>query len=195
VVSEGSPETERLTSLLRSAGLVVRSFGSAEEFMACFSGDEICCLVLNERLPGRSGLDLQRELRGRASSLPVVFVSEDSSIPICVRAMKAGAVGFLTRPFGADELLALVGEALAMAAGSQRLRVQTADARRRYAALTPRERSVMALVIAGLPNKLVAVKLAISEVTVKVHRGQVMRKLQASSVPDLVRIASRLELG
>jgi len=174
---------------------VVRTFGSAEEFMACFSGDEICCLVLNVRLPGRSGLELQRELCGRAPSLPMVFVSsEASSIPICVRAMKAGAVGFLTKPFGADELLPLVSEAMALAAVSHRLRVQTADARRRYAALTPRERSVMALVIAGLPNKLVAARLAISEVTVKVHRGQVMRKLQAASIPDLVRLASRLEL-
>jgi FixJ family two-component response regulator len=183
---------DALTSLLRSVGLVVQSFGSAKEFLRIKRPDAPACLVLDVRLPGPSGLDFQRELAESDIPLPIIFITGHGDIPMSVKAMKAGAVEFLTKPFRDQELLD------AIQLGIERDRVRRQDAaivaglRERYRALTPRERDVMARVVTGRLNKQIAADLEVSEVTVKVHRGQVMRKMLAKSVADLVRMADKL---
>jgi FixJ family two-component response regulator len=181
-----------LENLVRSVGLEVQTFGSTEEFLRSKRPDVPTCLVLDVRLPGPSGLNFQRELAQLEIPLPIVFITGHGDIPMSVRAMKGGAVEFLTKPFREEELL----DAIQQGIQQDRLRRQyarcIATLRERYRTLTARERDVMAYIIAGRLNKQIAADLEVSEVTVKVHRRQVMRKMLAKSVTDLVRIADKL---
>lgn len=183
---------DALEGLLRSVGLQVQSFGSAQDFLRAKLPDAPACLVLDVRLPGPSGLDFQRELAASNNPLPIVFITGHGDIPMSVKAMKAGAVEFLTKPFRDQELL----DAIQLGIERDRTRRQEAaivsELQERYGALTPRERHVMAHVVTGRLNKQIAADLDLSEVTVKVHRGQVMRKMLAKSVADLVRMADKL---
>jgi FixJ family two-component response regulator len=195
VVEDDAAMRAAIDSLLRSAGHSVRSFGSAQEFLQRTPSEGPACLVLDVQLPGISGLELQRELVQREPCLPIVFIAGAGDIPMSVRAMKAGAVEFLPKPFRSEALLEAVNEALETARNRLMVRAELASLQERLASLTARERQVAALVVAGFPNKVIAAKLAISEVTVKIHRGQAMQKLQAKSVPALVRMAVRLGIG
>jgi len=194
VVDDDPSLRHALTNLLRSVGLRVETFGSAREFLAGPRPDAPGCLVLDVRLPGLSGLDLQRELAAAQIDLPIIFITGYGDIPMTVRAMKAGAVEFLTKPFRDQDLLDAMQQALERDRVAWRRRAALAAVRQCYARLTPREREVMRLVVAGLLNKQVAAELGTSEIMVKVHRGQVMRKMQAASVADLVRMAAHLRL-
>jgi len=183
-----------LDSLLRSVGLVAHCFASASEFLARPPNKRPACLILDLRLPEGSGLDLQRQLAAR-EPLPIVFITGHGDIPTSVRAIKAGAVEFLPKPFRDDELLAAVDQALAIAKEDWRARASLAALEERVASLTPRERQVLGHVVSGMLNKQIAGVLGISEVTVKGHRGQVMQKLRANSVADLVRMAGLVGIG
>jgi FixJ family two-component response regulator len=183
-----------LKRLLRSVGLEARTFASAQEFLRSERPNAPGCLVLDVRLPGLSGLDLQQELAVEKIDLPVVFITGHGDIPMSVRAMKAGAVEFLTKPFREQDLL----EAIQRGIEQHRLvRQHSAEVRtlqQRYALLTPREREVFPLVTSGLLNKQIAAQLDASEKTIKVHRGQVMQKMKAESLADLIRMAEKLGL-
>ena len=181
-----------LESLLSSVGLRVRLFESAAEFRAASLPDGPCCLVLDVRLPGKSGLDLQSEMIRESAALPIIFITGHGDIPMTVRAMKSGAVEFLSKPFRDQELLDAVYGALERDRARRAEEAAVASLRLRLGALTQREHEVMTLVIAGRLNKQIAGTLGLSEITVKVHRGQVMRKMEARSVADLVRMADRL---
>jgi FixJ family two-component response regulator len=191
VVDDDASVREAIESLLRSVGLRVRSFASASEFLSTASSDGPACLVLDIRLPGASGLDLQRELLAKDTTLPIVFVTGHGDIPMSVRAMKAGAVEFLPKPFRDQDLLDAIHQALDEARTTLQTRAELSELHARVGSLTPRERQVLQLVVTGLLNKQIAHELGIREVTVKIHRGQVMHKLQAESVAELVRIAER----
>src|SRR5262249_26977756 len=177
---------------MRSVGLAVQSFGSTKEFLGAERPDVPACMVLEIRLPGQSGLDFQQELAASKIQLPVIFITGHGDIPMSVRALKAGAVEFLTKPFRDQDLLDAVG--LGIERDKRRRKEQSlhADLQRSFQSLTAREREVMARVAAGRPNKQVAAELHLSEVTVKVHRGHVMRKMGAKSLADLVRMVDRL---
>lgn len=192
VVDDDGGVRAAIESLLRSVGFVVRSFGSAREFLARPPSDALACLVLDIRLPGASGLDLQRELAELDPSLPIVFISGHGDIPMSVRAIKAGAVEFLPKPFRDQDLLDAIQQALQGARVARELRLQVGELSSRFESLTPRERQVLELVVTGMLNKQIAYELGISEVTVKIHRGQVMHKTRAQSVAELVRLAERV---
>jgi len=181
-----------LDNLLGSVGLDVRVFPSAQEFLLAERPDAPGCLVLDVRLPGMSGLAVQQQLASSGVALPVIFISGHADVPITVRAMKAGAQEFLTKPFNDQELLDAVHAAIDRDGASRRDAVRAAELHARFDALSPREREVMALVAAGRANKQIAAELGVSLVTVKVHRGHVMRKMAARSVADLVRMADQL---
>ena len=194
VVDDDASLRHALTNLLRSVGLRVETFGSAREFLAGPRPDAPGCVVLDVRLPGLSGLDLQRELAAAQIDLPIIFITGYGDIPMTVQAMKAGAVEFLTKPFRDQDLLDAIQQALARDRVAWRQRAALAAVRQCYDRLTPREREVMRFVVAGWLNKQIAAELGTSEIMVKVHRGQVMRKMQAASVADLVRMAAQLRI-
>jgi FixJ family two-component response regulator len=182
-----------IETLLRSVDIVARCFGSADEFLAQLPADIAApgCVILDVRLPGMSGLELQRELAAHHPSLPVIFITGHGDIATSVRAMKAGALEFLATPYHDQDLLDAVEKCLAHASTSRRTHAELGQLRLRLASLTPREREVMTFVVAGRPNKRIASELGISLVTVKNHRSRVMHKMQAESVADLVRMAER----
>jgi FixJ family two-component response regulator len=194
VVDDDASVREALQRLVRSAGLRVEAFASAEEFLNRARSEEPSCLVLDVRLPELSGLDLQRRMFDANNEMPIVFITGHGDIPTTVRAMKAGAVEFLTKPLVEGDVLESIRQAIARDRTVRDQHVKTADLRARYASLTPREQEIMTWVVSGLLNKQIAGELSISEATVKAHRGQVMRKMEADSLAALVRMSERLGL-
>lgn len=192
VIDDDASMRAALEDLISSIGLEVRSFPSPREFLENKRPDAPGCLVLDVRLPGMSGLAFQQELAKSHAALPVIFITGHGDIPMSVRAMKAGAVEFLSKPFHEQELLDAIHVAVERDRQRRREAATLGELRVRYGALTDREREIMALVVVGRANKQIAAELSVSEMTVKVHRGQVMRKMDARSLPDLVRMADRL---
>jgi FixJ family two-component response regulator len=195
VVDDDASVREALSSLIRSIDLNVETFSSAREFLQHKRPDVPACLVLDVRLPGLSGLDLQRELVTAKNGIPIIFITGHGDVPMSVRAMKAGAVEFLIKPFRDQELLDAIQQAIERDSELLKHRSEAAILNSRYQALTPREREVMGLVVRGLLNKQIAGELGTSEITVKIQRGQAMKKMQAQSVPELVRISEKLGLS
>jgi FixJ family two-component response regulator len=192
VVDDDAPMRESLKNLIRSVGLRVELFASAQEFLRGKRPDLPSCLVLDVRLPGLSGLDLQKRTGDAGIEIPIVFITGHGDIPMSVRAMKAGAVEFLTKPFRDQDLLDAIQQALERDRTARDQRAALEELRNRFASLTPREREVMKRVVAGLLNKQIGAELGTSETTVKIHRHQVMEKMEAGSLPELVRMADRL---
>jgi RNA polymerase sigma factor (sigma-70 family) len=192
VVDDDAPMRESLRNLIRSVGLRVELFSSAQEFLRSKRPDVPSCLVLDVRLPGLSGLDLQRRTAEAGMEIPIIFITGYGDIPMTVGAMKAGAVEFLSKPFRDQDLLDAIQQALERDRKARDQRAALEELRSRFASLTPREREVMARVVAGLLNKQIGAELGMSETTVKTHRRQVMEKMGAGSLPELVRMADRL---
>jgi FixJ family two-component response regulator len=192
VVDDDAAARAAIQSLLHSVGLRAETFGSAQEFLASYRPNTPACLVLDVRLPGVGGLDFQRDLAARDVTIPIIFITGHGDIPMSVEAMKAGALEFLTKPFRGQVLLDAIHKAIERDRAARHEQSKVAELRQRLDTLTPREREVMQLVISGLLNKQIAAELGASERTVKIHRGQVMRKMQAGSLPDLVRMAGTL---
>jgi FixJ family two-component response regulator len=192
IVDDDLSVREGLETLIRSAGWRVETFASAQEFLARPRAEAPSCLILDLQLPGLSGLDLQKRMAELELEIPIVFLTGHGNIPASVQAMKAGAVEFLTKPFDEQDLLRAIEEALERDRRTRRRSAEMRELQGRYESLTAREQEVMQQVVSGLLNKQVAAELKISEVTVKVHRGQVMRKMRADSLADLVRMGDRL---
>jgi FixJ family two-component response regulator len=192
IVDDDISIRDALCTLLRSVDLEVRTFTSAAEFLDAELPDVPACLVLDMRLPGLSGLDLQSELGRTGVEIPIIFISGHSDIPMTVRAMKAGAVEFLPKPVREQELLDAITQAIDKDRAARQQRAEVAAVRDRYASLTPRENEVASKITRGLLNKQVAAELGVTEVTVKVHRRHIMEKMQASSLAELVRMMGRL---
>jgi FixJ family two-component response regulator len=192
VIDDDPAMRDSLRSLIRSVGLQVDTFASTQDFLQHDPEDAPSCLVLDVRLPGRSGLDFQQQLALSNIHIPIIFITGHGDIPMSVRAMKAGAVEFLTKPFRDQDLLDAIQLALEKDRDRRRREQDLESLRRRFETLTPRERQVLPLVVSGRLNKQIASELGTSEITVKVHRASIMRKMQAASVADLVRAAGEL---
>jgi FixJ family two-component response regulator len=195
VVDDDVSVRESLEGLIRTAGWRPRTFATARDFLACSGNEAPACVVLDVELPDLNGLDVQARLAADGARLPIIFITGHGDIPMSVRAMKAGAAEFLTKPFERDVLLAAIRRALEQSRAACGHAAEVAALTERYASLTPRQREVFAWVAAGLLNKQVGSELGMTEATVKVHRGHVMHKMQAGSFADLVRIAGRLGLA
>jgi FixJ family two-component response regulator len=191
VIDDDASILKSLSRLLRSAGYTAETFASAEEFLGREHFNGIGCLLLDVRMPGLSGMDLQEELSQADYSMPIIFITGHGNIPMSVQAMKKGAVDFLTKPFDDEELLEAVKKAIEKDRKAKAEQAEMHDALRRIEQLTPREREILRYVITGMLNKQIALKLDIAEKTVKIHRGRIMEKLCVDSVADLVRLAEK----
>lgn len=194
VVDDDISVRESLESLIRCEGWEPETFASAHEFLARPRALAPSCLILDVALPDLNGLDLQKCIASERKDMPIIFITGHGDVPMTVKAMKAGAVEFLTKPFGDEALLSAIRHSIERSQATLRRETETGTLRDYYASLTPREREVLGLVVSGLSNKQVGVELGISEITVKAHRGKVMQKMQADSLPGLVKIAARLRL-
>ena len=191
VVDDDFRVRESLCDLISSMGLQVAVFGSAAEFLECEKPDAPACLILDLQLPGTSGLELQQQL-ANGDAPPIVFISGHGDVPSSVRAMKAGAIEFLSKPYRKQELMHVIDNAITVDRIARQKRTELANLQRHYRLLTPREREVLPFVVGGYANKVTAADLGISEITIGVHRGQIMRKMEAKSLAELIRMADKL---